>query len=1648
MKTILSLQFCLLLGISALIGQSFDYGNDWYQTAPNQTYIKLVVETDGIYRVSNQDLLDSGFDLSSVDTRMLRLYYRGKEVPLYVSGNGSSLNYLEFLGKRNDGKIDSMMYRDPITGLHAADRQPNKAISIFSDESAYFLTWGTLPSGSRYFSVLDPTYSLFTPEPSFQYEGKLEYLPGVSAEYINGGGGSTDAFFTLNSDYITGEGYIGPRFFPDNPVTATISTPAPANNGTPVSIQARVFGRSNTAHSLRIDLNGDANNPVIDSSINTNALYIKTFLKTLNGGAILSETTDLTFHAVRVGTDNNHVCWSSIQYDRLPDLAGDSAMIIKDWNKGAKAYLRLENAVGTDSVIVYDPVNRIRHKGLIEEEGGTKVAKVIVLGFANERDLILATDAAIRTPVIESAALNKLHQASAGADFVIVTHRDLSASAEAYAAYRDTAQTNPVSARVVYTDEIYDEFGYGTITPWAIKRFCKYALDNWNRKPKYFLFWGKGKYRTRGNESLSMVPTYGYPATDYEFVGHFNPNDMEVNPQASVGRVNVYSNEEGFAYLAKVNAYEHTPWQPWMKRGVFLGGGGTLGEQSSIRSTFDFMVDIFEDIPFGGSTYRFQKDDNSTQLDPNAASYHDEIDMGVSIIHFFGHSTSNIQDINIRPADQYENFDRYPLMVAMGCYGGDFTVNGSSFGELWIKTPNRGAIGYLANSSAGYLNPLRDYGRVLYRYLYTQGQNEAIGDILRETFKSYEDSLLGIQYRNHSRQLNLQGDPAVRLAYPSKPDVEITNSSIFFTPEEITAQDDSFRINIIVNNLGLAVKDSISISVNQRLPNGNVHQHPVQLVPTPLFVDTISFILKNPVGNGMTGQNIFEVFVDSKNVLDEYREDNNRINHVRIVPGNIPAVLYPVEYAVIGDNQVSLQASAFFMTRDEAVKYIYEIDTTHTFDSPLKANSGVVEGTAIFSSWTAPFTLEDSTVYYWRVRLAEVSPVSWAQSSFKYIANRKGWAQADLKQFEKDALTEVSLNTLQQEWEFGAYAADYEFSTGEGDVFIYNRNGSLVLNLYLNGFFVDGLACVILDQYTLEPVVRGRYGEVIPARAPGQYHTIRDAILNAREGDYVMVASHLSGHISQWPDDLFAALEEIGVSSNIRLLNDGDPFLVMGRKGYPNSATEIYTNNSGTRLVLRTRLIANRDRGQISSTVVGPALDWNQLFWSWDSKDVVVQENAQVSVVGIGQNGMSDTVLISQLNEGSFDVSGIDAAAYPYLRLEADLVDSITRTAPQLADWHLLFTPAPDAVVDPLVNFSFQKDTVYEGENIFIHLGARNISATDMDSVLVYFTLERADRSRLLLDSLRIAPLLVGGESIEFEYEFNTLNKNLEGDVQLIVEINPNNEQAEQYAFNNLYIQPFHVLIDRLNPIMDVTFDGKHIIDGDIVSPEPEIVIEINDENTFVPVTDPDAFELSFKKGTNIGVPFEPIYANSGQGVTWEPAELPDNKAKLYFYPAENQAFTETGKLEDGEYTLRVQGRDQHGNAAGRGENYYEIRFRVDNQSSITHVLNYPNPFSTSTKFVYTLTGAELPEVFQIHIYTISGKMIKLIDLVELGDVHVGRNITEYAWDGTDEYGDYVANGVYLYRTVIKMPSEDLELRGEETEQFFNKGWGKMYLMR
>ena len=194
----------------------------------------------------------------------------------------------------------------------------------------------------------------------------------------------------------------------------------------------------------------------------------------------------------------------------------------------------------------------------------------------------------------------------------------------------------------------------------------------------------------------------------------------------------------------------------------------------------------------------------------------------------------------------------------------------------------------------------------------------------------------------------------------------------------------------------------------------------------------------------------------------------------------------------------------------------------------------------------------------------------------------------------------------------------------------------------------------------------------------------------------------------------------------------------------------------------------------------------------------------------------------------------------------------------------------------------------------------------------------------------------------------------------------------------------------------------------DIVAPTSEIVITLKDENPFlvmnsdadtalfgIYLTDPDGIQKRIYFTDNSG----------NQIMSWIPATTQNKKFKIIF---------PTYFEKSGTYSLLVQGTDRSGNLSGDLE--YKISFEVIHESMISQMMNYPNPFSTSTRFVFTVTGDAIPDDIQIQIMTVSGKVVREINEAELGLIQIGRNVSSYAWDGKDQFGDPLANGVYLYR--------------------------------
>ncbi len=110
-------------------------------------------------------------------------------------------------------------------------------------------------------------------------------------------------------------------------------------------------------------------------------------------------------------------------------------------------------------------------------------------------------------------------------------------------------------------------------------------------------------------------------------------------------------------------------------------------------------------------------------------------------------------------------------------------------------------------------------------------------------------------------------------------------------------------------------------------------------------------------------------------------------------------------------------------------------------------------------------------------------------------------------------------------------------------------------------------------------------------------------------------------------------------------------------------------------------------------------------------------------------------------------------------------------------------------------------------------------------------------------------------------------------------------------------------------------------------------------------------------------------------------------------------------KLKPGIHQITVSASDVHGNVRQTDP----ISFVVSSQNEIQYLGNYPNPFEYETTFVYILTDEAIH--LTLKIYTVSGKMIRSFEGYDmaLADYH------EIVWDGKDDWGEEVANGVYFF---------------------------------
>jgi hypothetical protein len=206
-----------------------------------------------------------------------------------------------------------------------------------------------------------------------------------------------------------------------------------------------------------------------------------------------------------------------------------------------------------------------------------------------------------------------------------------------------------------------------------------------------------------------------------------------------------------------------------------------------------------------------------------------------------------------------------------------------------------------------------------------------------------------------------------------------------------------------------------------------------------------------------------------------------------------------------------------------------------------------------------------------------------------------------------------------------------------------------------------------------------------------------------------------------------------------------------------------------------------------------------------------------------------------------------------------------------------------------------------------------------------------------------------------------------------------------------------NAVIDNQGPNIGLFMNDKKFVSGGVTNENPKVYAEITDVSGINTI------------GTGIGHDVVAILDEN----TSKPIILND------YYVSDLNTY-QSGKiryplneLEEGNHRLSLKVWDVQNNSS---VSYTDFVVSSSAELALTHILNYPNPFTSKTKFFIEHNQCCVSLKVLIQVYTITGKVVKSINQTINNE---GFRFDGIEWDGKDDFGDKLARGVYIYKVSV-----------------------------
>ncbi len=1544
----------------------------------NQNYLKIGTVEDGIYRIEKSDFDNYGINTSIIDPRTIQMFESGKEQKIYIQGedDGSfdDVDYIEFYGSKNYSKKSHRI-------INADHEDYNTFLNKYTDTTFYFLTWGGT-IGDRIETDTEPISSVQT-EMDY-YTQLLHFEENKMFQYLN-----SDNIHNETSNWNKNKtAYWAFIFTGSRNFNIDLEDVYP-DKSAKVYFKLSSAGSNITSNAHQIVLK--VNNTKIDSqSVDR---YKQVLLEgTINSNNLLDGSNTITFTNHDNGTLPNFFGydWYEIEYPRKLNLIDDKLLlkIPKEFNNRVVEFV-IENAFSDFYTILK-----------ISEYGKRITNYNVTSGVLTFRDTVKSngyyaihtTSNMLKPAFISYKPFTNIREQTTQTDYIAVTHKIFEARIQEY--IDQITNTYGLTTKYIFVNDIFDEFGFGYPTAESIKEYVKYAMDNFPfPSPSYLSLIGDATYDYKGyitehlgvKLSTNLVPAFGYPVSD-NWYAVLNDNGPLL-PQLKVGRIPARTVQELDYYSNKINHNATREFDELNKRYLLFSGGvvSNPSELRQLKGANDAVItNIISPKPLAANyTHFYKTTDPQSDFGPySPEEIQGAIDRGGVFISYVGHSGTATWDNSINEVTQLKSiYDGNPLISDFGCSTNKYAEPDIiCFGERFLFDPNGQAIGYVGNSSLGFVNTAVNAPKLFYESFVSDSLNEVGAAHIFAKTKLFEMFGNSGTFKTFSLSNVILGDPSVRINIPGKPNLKISSADISFNETELTDDKDSILAKVIFRNFGIANNDEYTIKISHF--HEDEEKEKISVVrQLPSFTDSVSVWLKI---KSLAGIHKINITLDEQNVIEEIYEEDNMLEYKFNILSKSVKDLFHYNVENTAAKEIFLLNPTQF--NDSEINISYEIAPNPDFESPI-TGSAISDSVYSYIDIT---NLELNKRYWTRYRTEgnEFGTVKsiYASKEFNYLLNDSisfvNQEMNDLS-YMNNTLSIISDSVTISVLSAGFYA---------GATCVISKDG---INLLDNSFFA-GMGIVVFDPVTMN-VDTSAWFQLFANRPNAE--ALASMINEIPEGKIVVMgAADDAQH--RLIAELRAAIKTLG-STKIDSLVFRGSWAIIGQKGAAPGSVGIIESVEAPfdgSILLSEKYEAQLNNGTLSTNRIGPAFEWDSLFIDYETPE---QTSIELSAYGITKSNTKQLLWDSTFNQNSINLSSISSTQYPYLKFNLHLNGTETGLSPSISKFGINYKSPPELAINYQV-VSTGQDTITQGDTTSVDFLVYNVGKTPADSFIVTVDLLKPDNTTKRLDQFIVERIDSMGRQ-RFNVSYPSKFDDGWGNMAFAINVDTKEKIFELYEDNNYFSFPFYVKEDTTVVLVSeasiaVTFDGVDINDGDYINPESQISIALNYPSWFT-ISDTSSINFSINGNPIVYSTLEIDYDNI-------------NRRAQYNY---------RGNFDDGEYVLRVFGKNVNGQTQSIPS--YEKLFLVSNELKLVDAYNYPNPFKDNTNFTFRLT--QIPDELYIKVFTVAGRLIREI---EVNPSQLKTDFNYIPWDGRDEDGDSIANGVYIYRIYAKTADDSYRI--------------------